>query len=98
MIGYTNDDIKRIDNDTDEYLKSIKVYIKCLIKRRNDLDEVMEILSDTFNDDYVNKYPQDGSLFNDMNLPEFNDWCEANIENYFGREMDYDINYNCRIN
>ena len=94
---YTEEDIKRIDKDTDEYLKSIKINIKCLLKYEHNLEEAFIIIAHTFDDDFVSKYPEDEMIFNNMNLPEFNDWCEKNIEGYSSREINYDINYHCEV-
>ena len=92
--------IERIENEMKvafNFLLSKKVNIKSIIKKHGNINDVMEIICEVFDDEYLSMYPDNYSIFNVISDSEFFDWCKENIEGFQGGEIEQDPQYWCGI-
>lgn len=80
-----------------DFLLTKRVYIKSIIKKHSNINDVMEIICDIFNDEYLSMYPNNYDIFNVINESEFFDWCKENIEGFQGNIVEQDPLYLCGI-
>ena len=92
--------MERIENEMKvafDFLLSKKVNIKSIIKKHSNISDVMEIICDIFNDEYLSMHPDNYHIFNAISDSEFFDWCKENIEGFQGGEIEQDPQYWCGI-
>lgn len=92
--------MERIENEMKvafNFLLSKKVNIKSIIKKHGNINDVMEIVCDIFNDEYLSMYPDNYHIFNAISDSEFFDWCKENIEGFQGGEIEQAPQYWCGI-
>ena len=92
--------MERIENEMKiafNFLLSKKVNIKSIIKKHNDINDVMESICEVFDDEYLNLHPDNYSIFNAITNSEFFDWCKENIEGFQGGEIEQVPQYWCGI-
>lgn len=80
-----------------DFLLTKKANIKSIIKKHGNISDVMEIICDIFNDEYLSMYPDNYHIFNVINESEFFDWCKENIEGFQGNIVEQDPLYLCGI-
>ena len=71
--------------------------IKSIIKKHSNIHDVMEIICELFDDEYLSIYPNNYSIFNVINESEFFDWCKENIEGFQGNIVEQNTLYLCGI-
>lgn len=80
-----------------DFLLTKKANIKSIIKKHGNINDVMEIVCDIFNDEYLSMYPDNYHIFNTISDSEFFDWCKENIEGFQGGEIEQAPQYWCGI-
>ena len=92
--------MERIENEMKvafDFLLTKKINIKSIIKKHSNIYDVIDAISEVFDDEYLSLYPNNYSIFNTINDSEFFDWCKENIEGFQGGEVEQAPQYWCGI-
>lgn len=93
-------DQTRIENEMKEafdFLFTKKTNIRSIIQRHSNIYDVMETISEVFDDEYLLIYPDNYTIFNAINDEEFFEWCQKNIEGFQGGEIESAPQFWCGI-
>ena len=80
-----------------DFLLTKKMTIRFIIKKHHNIRDIKKTICGKFDDEYLDLYPNNNSIFSVISDKEFFDWCKENIEGFQGEEVEQAPQYWCGI-